>query len=327
MWAEASSFVQGLLSPELEAETVDVGHYRQFFSTHIRSPIPISGNLAMDFKQKIIQNKSMVILGYEVECSVVFQELSALWGEKIVCLSPGQPLDELKPLSSNELLLVPSLMKLSEEQLRWLEGYLIQGGSLFLYSEPVFWKTLSTYSSLPQLVSEVVQLKGLEFESFCRILLHRHNLSGYTMEYLAENLPLKILQQRASQERWFSWLYRRSKGSIEEAIELWLLSIVRVDQRSIILSSEVCEQRLHQEMVCERAAWLVARQCFRYGWCSIERGERWFGLEGATAEAFFRRLTQDGILEEERMNGEQRWSLSSELRPQFRRALEQRSWL
>ena len=225
------------------------------------------------------------------------------------------------------LFVVTEFNMLSVEQLKWVEACLKEQRLVLILSDDDFWNNASMNSLIPSLVGFIMSLPKVSFEQFCKILQHRHNLSGFTMRISQKTLDARFWNRTDVQKTWLKWLYQFSNGSLENAIDLWLLAIAQIDEHSITLSADLCRHKVKTQKEQSPEEMLIARQCLRFGWASLDRMQSWFGIEEQTAEAVLIRLEQDGVLKRETYSEVPRWLLSSAHRPRLRRMLRKRGWL
>ena len=324
-------YLHSIVSSRPDYAEVDLGQYQQFFSAQINSPVPISAHLRDEFEHLLIDFKSIAFIGPKIEGKMIVQELVAPWAQDVFWIDSKTQKDSFherkETCGAGTLFVVTDLDLLCDEQFDLVEECLKEKRLMLILSSEIFWKNASINSFIPSLVGRILDLPKVNFDQFCKILLHRHNLSGFSIRVSQKTLDFRFWKSKDVQKIWLKWLYQFSKASLEDAIDLWLLAIAEIDDHSIMLSPELCRYRVNREFEMSSQELLVARQCLRFGWCSLERMKLWFGAEQTFGEATLIRLEQDGFLKRQVIQEETRWYISSEQRPRLRRVLSKRGWL
>ena len=161
-----------------------------------------------------------------------------------------------------------------------------------------------------------------------KIILARHQLSGYNLNYPQKNeyerLKDRLLGREDQQEEFFRVLYQRSGGDLEEAFLQWLSAFEHIDEAegSITLSERSHSIIMHLERLPVEQL-LMLRQILIHGWMDISIAQDWFCSSVEEVRAHTNALENRSWIKAKK----QFWILNPVIRYSLCSLLKQRGWL
>ena len=111
------------------------------------------------------------------------------------------------------------------------------------------WNYLEKVLSIDRYFYDIIELNDLDVETTKEIILKRHRLSGYQLEYIPgkevlsdrryKKLPDDKSRQDYLEGLHFKHLYDLSKGNISSALLLWQLSVDSIKPNKVMISSDL----------------------------------------------------------------------------------------
>jgi len=101
------------------------------------------------------------------------------------------------------------------------------------------WAFADRVSELEDAFAEVIELNPLSVDSLAEAILARHAMSGYELQFEADpglNWQVRALFRPSTEatdrgrEAWFAALHAATGGLLNDALRLWMASILRVDE-------------------------------------------------------------------------------------------------
>jgi hypothetical protein len=178
----------------------------------------------------------------------------------------------------------------------------------------------------------VIHLHALTVSELEQAILARHAMSGYEVRFRGDDdigwqLQHVLLRgsnrERRRQEAWFRTLHAASAGVLQDALRMWMASIVSVDDEAGVLEVGTVHrppvQRL-QELPDDQLLTLL-QACWQ-GWITALQHATLFRGEPARSEAHLAHLEQVGLL----VRTGDRYRVSPHLRGSLHRVLRRRGW-
>ena len=218
---------------------------------------------------------------------------------------------------------------------RLFDGMLADRGrnAWLLVVDSAVWAHLAQATAAGDIAGTIVDLGALDEASLEREVLARHAMSGYSVEFDAdEDLGWQIEnflsrgqdKDRRIRRAWFRTLHAASNGILQDALRLWMASILEVDdEKERVRIGAVPRPPLTRIARLPEETLLTLFETARQGWTSPEQHSRLFRTSAQSASAHLASLTQLGLLLPE--GGVLR--IAPHLRGTVHRALSQRRWV
>ncbi|MEM9189233.1 MAG: hypothetical protein AAGF12_08660, partial [Myxococcota bacterium] len=208
-----------------------------------------------------------------------------------------------------------------------------RGQSAWLVSaDSLVWDFVREAAPLEDAFAEVIHITPLTSEELEAVVLARHQLSGYGLNFESPEVEgaLEDLVARGAgriqrpYEQFFRELHANSGGLVRDALSLWLSAVDEIDQTEDFVrvglvphSPLQAVRRLSDDILVNLL------QVCRQGWIDLKTQAQLYRVDSAEAEAQLRRLTNLGLLEKQG----QIYQISGHLRGHVVRVLAERGWL
>jgi Kef-type K+ transport system membrane component KefB len=216
---------------------------------------------------------------------------------------------------------------------RFVEGVVAEHGrtSWLVSADAVVWDYARQAAAIDEAFGELIKVEPLDRDELESVVLARHQLSGYSLDFAAQiaDSPLEdVLARGAGRIRrpydaYFRALSDSSGGLVREALHLWLASIEDIDDRadlvrvgSVPRSPQASLRRLPDEILY--ALLQVARQ----GWTDARTFSYLYREEVHGGQARIARLSQLGLL----VPDNDAFIIAPHLRGPAVRVLKERGW-
>jgi hypothetical protein len=217
---------------------------------------------------------------------------------------------------------------------RLVEGVVADRGrtSWLVSADAVVWDFARRAASIEEAFGELVRVEPLDRHELEAVVLARHQLSGYRLDFdapIADSAFEDFLVRGADRIRrpydaYFRALRDSSGGLVREALHLWLASIDEIDERAGIVrvgavprSPQAALRRLPDDILY--ALLQVARQ----GWTDARTFAYLYRENAHEAEARIARLAMLGLL----VADEDAFIIAPHLRGPAVRVLRDRGWV
>ncbi len=170
------------------------------------------------------------------------------------------------------------------------------------------WRFVAESTGLAQTMGTVVRLGPLDTEQLEQALTSRHAMSGYDVRFEAEeDLGWQIQhillrgqdRERRRKTAWFGTLHAASAGVLQDALRLWMASIVAVDEaQGRLRIGTVPRPPLTRLAELGERELLTLLEVTRQGWITPELHSRLFRTAIGWSTAHLARLQQVGLLVE-----------------------------
>jgi hypothetical protein len=194
---------------------------------------------------------------------------------------------------------------------RLVEGILADCGrnAWIVVADGSVWSYATAASPLRDIVGGVVEIDALTADQLERAILSRHGMSGYGVEFhadddLAWQLQNLLLRgedrERRRREAWFRTLHAASAGVLGDALRLWMASIrvVDDDDERVVLGA-VPRPPLTRLAQLPDEVLVTLLETTRQGWIDEDQHRFLFRTDIATARAHLAAMTQSGLLVDE----------------------------
>jgi hypothetical protein len=217
---------------------------------------------------------------------------------------------------------------------RFVEGVVADRGrrSWLVSADAIVWDFARHAASIEEAFSELIRVEPLDRHELEAVVLARHQLSGYSLDFEAQvaDSPLEDLLVRSADrirrpyDAYFRALRDSSGGLVREALHLWLASIDEIDDRGDVVrigavprSPQASLRRLPDEILY--ALLQVARQ----GWTDARTFAYLYRESAHEAEARIARLARLGLL----VPDGETFIIAPHLRGPSVRVLKERGWV
>ena len=193
------------------------------------------------------------------------------------------------------------------------------------------WQHCSRVSGLSEAMGTVIHLAPLDVDQLEAALLSRHAMSGYDVEFHAEEDLGWQLQHvlrrgedrdRRRQRAWFGTLHDASAGVLQDALRLWMAAITRVDTQGQIHIGAVPRPPLTRLAELPEEDLLTLLEVTRQGWIDPEGHRQLFRTELGWSKAHLAQLHHVGLLVPDHHG----FRLAPHLRGPLHRILAWRGW-
>ena len=273
-----------------------------------------------------------VLLGpYEESCSLICGISSEGDGENLFSFEEHQESDFLERSGSTNFLI----------GMRWLFRYTGKDSPFekwvhhlmdhpeqtwIVVEDPHVWSIMSENFFLADLVVHQWVLPKLSCPELAEVMLARHQLSGFDIEYpdsLSWNRITRWHEENAK-NRFFSYLHEQSRGNIREAFLLWMASVDHVDEKNGRFVMKIAQHGLLSAL--ENVSvfhLLLLKQILQYGGLDIVLVQQFFCCSKEKARAGLSFLRKERFIVEK--GGY--WFLVSTVRFSLITVLKKRGWL
>ncbi|MEC7987482.1 MAG: hypothetical protein VX278_20115, partial [Myxococcota bacterium] len=197
-----------------------------------------------------------------------------------------------------------------------------------LAEDEFVWNTLSKAFLLKNYITTHYELPLLSRNELEKIILARHQLSGYRLQYPKKHelaqVKDRVLGREDPQKEFFRILYQRCEGDLEEGFLQWLSAFESIDDQEgvIYLRNHSHSIRAHLERLSGEQL-LLLRQILVNGWVDIPLAQLWFCSTVVEARANIHALSNRGWIEAQN----QFWVLNPAIRYSLCSLLKERGWL
>ncbi|MEN0065108.1 MAG: cation:proton antiporter [Myxococcota bacterium] len=170
------------------------------------------------------------------------------------------------------------------------------------------WRFVADNTGLAQAMATVVRLGPLDVEQLEQALTSRHAMSGYDVRFEAEDdlgwqIQHTLLRgndrDRRRKTAWFGTLHAASAGVLQDALRLWMASIVSVDEgQGRLRIGKVPRPPLTRLAELREPELLTLLEVTRQGWMTSALHSRLFRTEAGWSTAHLAQLRQVGLLVE-----------------------------
>ncbi len=218
---------------------------------------------------------------------------------------------------------------------RFMRGMVEDGGktAFIILAEPAAWGHARVSVRFAELVACTVHLRHLTLPELEAALLARHSMSGYRLHIqpsddlgrqLADLLSRTEDTDQRHQRAWFRTLYDATDGVMQDALRLWMASILDVDEtEGVIHLGDVPRPPVSRIRRLPDDTLLTLRTTLLQGSTTLEAHASAFRCTTCEARTELAALTHAGLLEER--NGTFR--VPSHLRTAIYTVLRGRGWL
>lgn len=200
-----------------------------------------------------------------------------------------------------------------------------------VHSHTPMWRFANRVAELSDAFADVVELEPLDTEGMANAILARHAMSGYDLRFVGD--PGLAWQVRAllrpgstenrSREAWFAALHSTTGGLLNDALRLWMASIVEVDEKTgAVVIGDIPEGPLEALRGLPDDDLLTLRQVARQGAMSASTHAWLFRSSLVAADAHLGHLAHLGLLE----RSDDGYALSAHLQGAVARILDERGW-
>lgn len=174
-----------------------------------------------------------------------------------------------------------------------------------LLADAGVWTFLAHTTALRDAMGAVVELSALTPRELERAIGSRHAMSGYSLEftpqvdllYRARRWLARGAEDERSHAAWFRSLHDASGGVLQDAMRLWLASILAVDdeRERVVLGPVPRPPTAHLQGLDD--AWLqTLLETRRQGWMDADSLQRLFRVDRETAASQLAQLLHLGLL-------------------------------
>jgi Kef-type K+ transport system membrane component KefB len=215
-----------------------------------------------------------------------------------------------------------------------IDGMLLDRGhnSWLLVSNRAVWGYLCQATAVLEVATTVVELPALDVDELEREVLARHAMSGYAVEFDAdEDLGWQLQhvmmrgedRERRRRRAWFRTLHAASDGVLQDALRLWMAALREVDdQQGRVRIGAVPRPPLTRLAHLPDDILLTLLETGRQGWTAPEQHARLFRTPLQVAEAHLMGLTHLGLL----VRDGEVLRIAPHLRSPVQRVLAQKGW-
>lgn len=217
---------------------------------------------------------------------------------------------------------------------RLIDGVLADGGRhpWVWVADSAVWAHLSRASALADATGTLVELDALSVDELERAVLSRHAMSGYEIEFDADDdlgwqLQHVLLggedRERRRRQAWFRTLHSASAGVLQDALRLWMAAIRQVDdEQERVRIGAVPRPPLTRLAQLPEEVLLTLVETGRQGWMVHEQHARLFRTTPGAALAHLTALVHQGLL----VRDGEVLKLAPHLRGSIHRVLARKGW-
>ena len=208
--------------------------------------------------------------------------------------------------------------------------------SFVVIADQSVWDYAVRVSGLKEAMGMVLQLQRLTTDQLEQALMSRHAMSGFGVEFVADgDLGWQIQhvlmrgedRERNRRKAWFRTLHAASAGVLQDALRLWMASIVEVDrQQTIVRIGSVPRPPLTRLAQLPEADLLTLVEVSRQGWIDAEQHAALFQSTTGWSEAHLAQLRHVGLLVPDGAGDQPVLRIAAHLRAPLHRALTRRGW-
>lgn len=179
----------------------------------------------------------------------------------------------------------------------WAESY---NCTLIIAFPKLVWAELHRTTNLKYSLHNVFELPSLSQEDLHKLLLSRHLISGYALEFSQRRNMLTRLMEELRllppvESAWMNKLMELSHGNRLEASRCWLNSITVIDEKKAIL--RLCSSPRQMDLNLTSDELVLCRQILRFGWINPVLTGRTFDFSEAVAVNWLDSLVSKELLE------------------------------
>lgn len=194
---------------------------------------------------------------------------------------------------------------------RFLQGMVDDAGrtAFLVLAEPASWEHTSVSVGFSDLFACTVPLRRLSLVELETALLARHSMSGYQLHIqpsddlawqVADLLSRTSDTEQRHQHAWFRTLHEATGGVMQDALRLWMASILDVDETdNVIHLGEVPRPPLARIRRLPDENLLTLRSALLQGCVSLEMHSSTFRLSESDARTELAALRHSGLLIED----------------------------
>ncbi|TNE86517.1 MAG: hypothetical protein EP330_22525 [Deltaproteobacteria bacterium] len=208
-----------------------------------------------------------------------------------------------------------------------------EGRNAWLLSASVdTWATAARATALDDAFPTVVQVKPFDPDALEAAILARHSMSGYALTFDAgEDLgwqfsPFRnrLDPEQAQRDAWFRALHRNSSGVMQDALLLWMASVLEVDEsKAVIRMGPVPHLPVPALRGLSDDALVTLRFTLQQGWIDPLLYASAFRVGKPEAHAWLAHLRHLGLLQQE----DEVLRVATHLRAVVHRVLSERGWV
>lgn len=218
---------------------------------------------------------------------------------------------------------------------RFLHGLVADAGrtAFIVLAEPPSWDYAAVAAHLNSLIARTIRLRHLDRDELESALLARHSMSGYRLHIepghdlawqIADLLSRTEDTEQRHRHAWFRTLFDASDGVMQDALRLWMASILDVDETDqIIHLGPVPQPPVARIRRLPSSSLLALRATLLQGCTTVTMHASTFRSTDCDARTELASLTHAGLLERQ---GD-RYRIPDHLRSPVVSVLRTRGWM
>ncbi len=221
--------------------------------------------------------------------------------------------------------LYEDISHLQESQIQALEDFILNKNRVIIGVSRYHWAYLQQRYSVHKIISQVRILPSFSPTLLRKIILHRHNFSGYNLKFSSNHRYIfDHLMNISPQKRFFIWLHQISKGDINVAYTIWQRSIRAIEDDTLIIDygnvtniiSHIDDENL-----------ILLRQALRFSNVNAKNIQYWYGCTEKEAKIKITSLLQDNLFElQVEKDGQKYYRIPLDKQPLIEQVLHKHGW-
>ena len=185
---------------------------------------------------------------------------------------------------------------LTTETIVAIENFVLNKGRVIVGIPHSHWAYIQKKYALHKIIKQIRILPAFSQQNIQEIILHRHNFSGYQLQFsIDRKYLLDPIFNTTSQTRFFTWLHEKSYGNIALAIAIWIQCIKSIKEDTLTIdygNTQKFMNSLSDETL------ILLRQIIRFSTITHKDLEYWYGCSPREAQIKITSLIHDELLEE-----------------------------
>jgi Kef-type K+ transport system membrane component KefB len=291
LWQKISAhFLQEAAQFQNRFHPIILPNYKQLINNQkLGYPKPFSQILLQESTEALLHSKdSLLFVGSPTQISQIILEISEELSNCFLSLNHTKT-----PRKGSYI--CQDISRLSPSEIYEMEQYILKNGRVIIGIPNYHWSYIQRKYSLHKIIKEIRILSPFSYKNIQEILLHRHNFSGYELNFtMNRKYFFDAILNISTQKRFFLWLHNESGGNIELAYEVWNRCIKNLEH-DILTIDYGCTSNIIGQVSSENL--LLIRQILRFSYVRVQDLEYWYGCSPREAEIKMVSLINESLLE------------------------------
>ena len=201
-----------------------------------------------------------------------------------------------KKVSIKTTYICPDISCLTTEMIVAIENFVINKGRAIVGIPHSHWTYIQKKYALHKIMKQIRILPAFTQQNIQEIILHRHNFSGYQLQFsINRKYIFDPIFNISTQSRFFMWLHENSHGNIALAIAIWIQCIKSIKEDTLIIDYGKTQEFMNS---LSDETLILLRQIIRFSTITHKDLEYWYGCSPREATIKITALIHDELLEE-----------------------------